>query len=385
MTATAATAAGSESSDGRGFGRREFCLALAATASIAAAPALLARDSKTKGGKGKSDDAIVFGTAGAEMDRHLCDAALFPEGFNGVALVARDGKILLEKGYGVADAAANAPLRRDALFDWCSVSKHFTAAAVLRLEMQKKLDVDAPLSKVLKDVPKDKSKITLRHLMNHTSGLAGKPPRPFSRAESEDRESLIRWVLEDGIAAPPGEHWEYSNAGYFLLAAIVERVSGKRFEDHCREQLFKPAGLSETFLIGEPKLPLDRVPLDKRGTGDKFAYGTELTWGYRGAGGVVASVADMLRWDRALRGKKVLSDAAKKKYYEVGKSDYALGWEVKKQGALSYEHSGRTGDVVTFYMRWMDPDVVVALAHNEEPKTHPERTAYALAALARNA
>lgn len=370
----------------RNLSRREW---ISAATLLACAPSFArAYDTKKKSQKDAAKSAaVVQGAGGKDADAYLTDAARFKEGFSGVALVARDGKVLLRKGYGVAQADKSTPIGADALFDWCSVTKQWTAAAVLKLEMQKKLDIDAPLSKALKDVPKDKAKVTLRHLMNHTSGIGRETPQPFSQAESEDRDALCRWVLGTKMAAEPGEKWEYSNAAYFLLAAIIEKVSGKSYEEYTRENVFKPANLTDTWFIGDPKLPMERVPQDDRGRGVKFAYGDRLTWGYRGAGGIVASVADMLAWDRALRGTKVLSEAAKKKYYEVGKNEYALGWEVKKNGgAIEYSHSGHTGKVVTFFLRWVDPDVVVALALNEEPpQEHPSLTAAALAAIARNA
>lgn len=369
----------------RSASRRAF---LGAAATVLFLPGVArSADGKKKPGKKGEAGATVSGAAGEELDAYLTDASRFAQGLSGAALVARDGRVLLRKGYGVADAGKATPIAADALFDWCSVTKQWTAAAILRLEMAKKLALDAPLPKLLKDVPKDKAKITLRHLLNHTSGLSGKAERPFSRAEAEDRDSLIRWVLGCEMASEPGETWAYSNAAYFLLAAIVEKVSGKTYEDYCREQVFAPAGLKDTWIIGDPKLPLDRVPLDDRGRGVKFAYGESLSWGYRGAGGIVAPVSELLAWDRALRGTKVLSEAAKKKYYEVGKNDYALGWDVKQNaGVVEYSHSGHTGKVITFYLRWLDPDVVVALALTEDPpQEHPQSTAAALATIARNA
>lgn len=327
---------------------------------------------------------IVDGDAGKALDDWLTDADRFKGGFSGVVLVARDGRILLQKGYGVADAGSGAAIGKDALFDWCSVTKQWTAAAVLKLEMQKKLDVDAPLSKVLKDVPKDKAKVTLRHLMNHTSGLST-AAEGFDDGVATDREAFVRWALALPMTSEPGSKWEYNNTAYFLLAAIIEKVSGATYERYVKDNLFKPAGLADTFFIGDPDLDMSRVPKDDRGKGVQFAYGNKLSWGYRGAGGIVASVADMLAWDRALRGTKVLSEAAKKKYYEVGLDGYACGWFVKNaDGATEYSHSGHTGKVFTYYLRRIDPDVVVAIALNEEPAVHPEVTANGLAAIARN-
>lgn len=335
--------------------------------------------------KGKKDagDGVVAGDVGAALDRYLSSTKRFPEGFSGCALVAKKGEVFLEKGYGIADAGRNVPMRADMLWDWCSVSKQFTAAAVLRLEMQKKLSIDDPLKKLFPKLEGSKAKITLRQLMNHTSGLAttGDFPRDNS---AFDRETMVKAMLAVPMVSDPGQKWEYNNIAYFLLAAIVEKVSGETFERFVAENLFQPAKLADAHLIGDPKLDLKRVPLDERGTGQVFQYGERLSWGYRGAGGFVLSCRDMLRWHQALQGERVLSEAAKKKYYEVGLNGYALGWEVSKgTGRLIYAHSGRTGDIVTYYLRQMDDDIVVALAFNYDPKADPGAHARALETIAR--
>jgi CubicO group peptidase (beta-lactamase class C family) len=291
--------------------------------------------------------------------------------------------VLLEKGYGVADADQGTPMRADMLWDWCSVSKQFTAAAVLKLEMQKKLAIDDPLSEIFPKVDEAKAEVTLRQLMNHTSGIAATADFPRD-ATVFDREAMLKVMLEAPMVAEPGKQWAYNNLAYFLLAVIVEKASGKPFERYCAEQLFEPAGLETACMIGEAKLDLARVPRDDRGRGQPFEYGERLSWGYRGAGGVVMSCRDMLRWHQALLGEKVLSQAAKEKYYQVGLQDYALGWGVSKAtGRLVIEHGGATGEVRTHFLRQMDDDVVVALACNWVPPDYLGIHAHALAAIAR--
>src|SRR5262245_12988990 len=135
--------------------------------------------------------------------------------------------------------------------------------------------------------------------------------------------------------------------------------------------------------IGDGKADHARVPFDERGAGKQFAYGPRMSWGYRGAGGALASVFDMLKWDEALRGEKVLSKAAKEDYYKVGMQDYALGWEVRSgPGGRRASHSGKTGHVITFFLRLLDQPLVVVLAYSYEPKIHPQVTAEELAQLA---
>ncbi len=346
-------------------------------------PAKPQKPAKGKPGDAKGDG-VVEPKVGAILDRFMQSKKIFPEGFNGSVLVAKGGEILLEKGYGIADAAKNTPIRADALWDWCSITKQFTAAAILKLEMQKKLSIDAPLAKVCPDCPKDKAKVTLRMLMNHTSGIDN-TCKTIPHDAFTDREQMMKGFLNSPLISEPGSKWDYSNVAYFFLAGLIEKVSGQPYEKFIHEQLWKPGGVTDAFLIGDGDLDIRRVPKDDRGKGVEFAYGPRLTWGYRGAGGAVLTPRAMLAWDRALRGDKVLSADAKKKYYEVGKDNYALGWEISNvAGDTVAAHSGHTGNVITYYLRNLTGDIVVAIAYSYEPPTHPQITANNLMVIAKN-
>lgn len=342
------------------------------------APALTAQKGKAKAG----DDATVHGKLGDELDGIVAAFDAAAGGFAGVVLVARDGRILLEKGYGVHDAATGRPVGVDSLWDWASVTKQFTAAALLRLQDKKKLDLDDPLRKHWPKTPADKKGVTVRHLLEHTSGIqAGF--RGEWEFDSSRRTSLEELVLALPVESKPGEKHEYSNSGYALAAALVEKLSGKSFEDYCRQELFAPAGMKDAGMIGDRELDLDRVPKIERGVGFtdrpaefRFAYGNTLGWGYRGSGGVVATARDMFAWDQALRGTRLLSAKARKELFTVAKDDYALGWMVRRlpAGECAF-HSGGVLGVVTMYYRLLDADVVVALACNYTPKDNPARLA----------
>ncbi len=326
---------------------------------------------------------------GTEFDKAV---AAFDEkdgGFCGSVLVAAKGKVLLEKGYGLANAKEKKPIGTDALWDWASTSKQFTAAAVLKLQDLKKLKLDDTLATFYQEAPADKAKVTVRQLLSHTSGIeAGFASGPQWQCDSSKRDSFEQMMLKLPMVSKPGEKWEYSNSSYGLAAAIVERVSGKTFEEFCVEQLFKPAGMKDAAFIGWKGLDLTRVPKIERGNGfgegqDElaFAYGNELSWGYRGCGGAVATTRDMFHWDRALRGDKVLSKAAREEYYRPVLNDYGLGWFVR--GGSRVEHGGSVRGVVTQYVRLLDDDIVVALVFSYEPKENPQQLAEALIKLAR--
>jgi CubicO group peptidase (beta-lactamase class C family) len=202
------------------------------------------------------------------------------------------------------------------------------------------------------------------------------------------------------MVAKPGEKWEYSNSGYALVAAIIERVTGLSFEEFCVEYVFRPAGMKDATMIGygsldaaSPQTALGRVPKIDRGAGftDRpghfhFAYGDQLTWGYRGCGGVVATARDLLAWDRALRDGRFLGKQSVADLYKPGLKDYALGWEVRKSAdGQCVQHSGGVFGVVTYYLRLLDEDVVVALTCSYTPKEHPARIADKLVRIAKGA
>jgi CubicO group peptidase (beta-lactamase class C family) len=349
-------------------------LTILGLAVVLAAVSVAIADDKTKA-KGKKPDPaaaepkpIVEGEAGERLDNRISAMDESLGGFNGSAFVASGDKVLLEKGYGVADAKSGRKILPNAMWDWASVTKQFTAAAVLRLEMKKKLAVGDTLGKLCPDCPKDKAKVTIRQLLNHTSGVQS-GFREEWHFDSRSRDALKKLVLGLPMESKPGEKFDYSNSAYGFVAALVEEASGKSWEDYCVDELFRPAGMTDACTIGHKALDLERVPRQERGTKDPFPYGPELTWGYRGCGGVVASAREMWLWDRALRGDKLLGPAQKKELYEPALESYALGWQVRRDAIGPYvEHSGAVGTNVTWYRRYLDADIVIALAMNYRTK-----------------
>jgi CubicO group peptidase (beta-lactamase class C family) len=333
----------------------------------------------------------IEGEIGKKLDEHMARVDKEDGGFCGNVIVAAGGKVLLEKGYGIADASEKTVMPVDALWDWASVSKQVTAAAILRLQDKKKLKLDDPIKKHYPEVAKDQGSVTLRQLLNHTSGIEAGFKREWS-FDALSRESFEKLHVKLPLVAKPGEKWEYNNSAYAFLAALVERLTKKTFEEYCAEELFKPAGLREAAFIGVPTLDLKRVPKINRGVGFpeanrasfKFAYGNTMTWGYRGCGGTVMTTRDMYLWDRALRGEKVLSKAAKDELYKPALNNYALGWEVTKGplGATA-SHSGGVQGVVAYVLRGLDEDFCVAFVCSYEPKINVATLAQDLARMAR--
>jgi CubicO group peptidase (beta-lactamase class C family) len=326
-----------------------------------------------------ADQPVVSGETGRRLDEYLSRLERF--GFAGGAVAIRGKDVLLLKSYGLADRARNVPLTTDSVYNLGSITKQFTAAAILTLEMQGKLSVTDPVSKFLDGVPADKAAITLHHLLTHSSGLES----DFSPGDYEPvgREEYVRRALQSTLLFKPGAGYEYSNAGYSLLAAIVEKISGQAYEAYLTEHVFKPAGMKESGYKAPAWAP-DRVARGYRGGED---WGTIVQriqepgapyWTLRGNGGLHTTLGDMVAWHRALGTDAVLSKEARSKYVTPyvaegprGLSYYAYGWAVSKsaRGTTVVQHNGGNGIYVAEFLRFPDEDAMLFLTSTDADVT----------------
>ncbi len=249
----------------------------------------------------------------ANMDKFLADAAE-TKGFSGVLLVVKNGKVLLEKGYGFADCGRTRKVTPDMVFDIGSLTKPITRVAVLKLQAQGKLKLDDPISRHLDGVPEDKAGITIMHLMRHTSGLKD------VFGDDEDyvtKDWLVRSALGSKLLFEPGKPGDiedpYSNAGYALLGAIIEKLSGKSYEAYVNENVLKPAGLTQTGYF-HPKWKKEQVVCGFRdekpwGSVRDFYGKKEPSWNLIAAGGMLSTAAELNRFFTALHQNKVLPRA----------------------------------------------------------------------------
>ncbi|GGV66062.1 serine hydrolase [Streptomyces longisporoflavus] len=289
-----------------------------------------------RSGGGKAGEAPVSrDPADPDIDRYL-DRVL-PQGSGITVAAARGGKLKHCAGRGYADRAAKTPATCDTVYDVMSITKQFTAAAILKLEMSGKLRVSDRIGEHLGAVPEDKRAITLHQLLTHTAGL------PESLGDDYDplsRRQLLTGVLKAPLRSAPGKEFRYSNAGYSLLAAIVEKASGLSYERYLAQSLFRPAGMTRTgYVLPAWKREQVAVEYDRHGR----AQGRPMdhpwapdgpSWNLRGNGGMLSTTRDMFRWHRALTGDSVLSETAKKKLFapqvRVPQLDgaYGYGWVV---------------------------------------------------------
>lgn len=217
---------------------------------------------------------------------------LTAQGFAGSVLVACGERIVFSGDYGLT------PQGTPPSYWVASMSKQFTAAAILKLAEQGRLRLDDPLGRYFQDVPADKAGITLMQLLTHRSGLR----QAYAADGLTDRDAAARAILSGDLAARPGEAFTYSNDNFTLLAMIVEQVSGRSFEDYVAREVFAPAGLRNAGFW--PDAGSDFVPpILEALTGEV----SQANWGFRGGIGMRVSASDLLAWANALDEGRVLS------------------------------------------------------------------------------
>ena len=323
-----------------------------------------------------ADDPETKTVADGEAGRRIVAFARAAEGrgFSGVVLAGKGGRVVAAVGVGSADVEGKTPNTPATLFEIASLSKQFTAAAVLRAQELRRLSLDDPIGKHLSDVPEDCGAITVRHLLQHTSGIPGSN----SEGGGMDVAEVLPVFLRGGPQHPPGTHWEYWNQGYALLTVIVSRASGRDFLEFCRAELFQRAKLKATGFTGDPAPKKAAVAVGRSKDG-RHRSALEPPYGpfelqYRGMGGVVTSAWDLWRWDRALRTDAVLRSESRKALLTPGLHDYALGWVVAKDGGgrAVVSHGGDVRGFHTEMRRFPDEDAcVVVLANADDAPVRP--------------
>jgi len=299
-------------------------------------------------------------------------------GFAGTVLIAIDGQIVLQKGYGLANRENQTPNTPETLFTTGSVTKQFTAAAIMKLVEMDKVSLDATLADYFVGLPDDKMGITLHQLLTHSSGLVGDvTDGDFSETISFD-EYFDR-VVSAQLRFSPGEKYAYSNAGYTILAQIIQLASGQSYEKFLREQLFEPAGMNSTgYSLPEEDLQSFatgyRFSVIESGTVvDRIREAGEVPPTLKGNGGLSSNLGDMYRWYQALSQASVLSQNSIERLttpyiaeQASGESHYGYGWAIynSDRDTKIVNHNGGNG--VFFHdLLWLpEEDAVIILFSN---------------------
>jgi CubicO group peptidase (beta-lactamase class C family) len=281
--------------------------------------------------------------------------ATVPAGSSGTLVAARGGEMVHCDGWGTADHEAGTPTTCDTVYDLQSMTKQFTAAAVLSLQMQGRLDVADRMAGYLDGVPPDKHGITIEHLLTHTAGLIGAlggDYQPLSRAD------MIARAFASVLRSEPGERYRYSNVGYSLLAAIVEVASGQSYEGYLAEHLLGPAGMTQTGYV-LPEWDERDIAVEYDADGDAHGRPPDHPWAadgpfwnLRGNGGLLSTARDMYRWHQALQDGTVLDHASLRALFRprvreqpAGRTYYGYGWVVAEHPELGRVvwHDGGNG------------------------------------------
>jgi CubicO group peptidase (beta-lactamase class C family) len=328
----------------------------------------------------------------AKVDEYMNAAVKF-EKFSGRILIARDGLPLVTRSYGMANYELKAPTTPKTVFQIGSVSKQFTAMAIMQLKERGKLQVNDSICKYLEDCPAAWQPITIHQLLTHTSGIRGFSTLPDwderISVSSYTRTGFVKEFRDLPLQFVPGEKYTYSNSGYYLLGLIIERTSGKSYGEFLSENIFVPLGMKSSKYNEHPTL----VP--NRATGyywelDSFisAPNENLALSFASSG-IYTTVEDLLRWDKALYTEKLVSRKSLNEIFtpftkgapEGDQYSYGYGWNLgKKFDRQSISHSGRHNGFKAYIIRFPSERVTVLVQGNSD-RANATRTGTNLAAM----
>jgi CubicO group peptidase (beta-lactamase class C family) len=267
--------------------------------------------------------------------------------------VFRDGEIALVRAYGLAQVEEGVPCEPHTNFRLASVTKQFTAMAVLICHERGLLSLEDPITRFFPDFPEIGEQITVRRLLNHTSGMVSYEDLiPDEQTEQvHDRDVLAMVQTQHGTFFTPGSQYRYSNSGYSLLAMIVEEVSGQSFAEFLRDNIFLPLGMENTvaFEDGISEVPHRAMGYRETDEGDFVFRDQSVTSAVLGDGGIYTSVLDFARWDEALCGETLVSRESIEEAFTSGvltdgtETGYGFGWRFEERGGVRVIfHNGST-------------------------------------------
>lgn len=310
--------------------------------------------------------AAIDRIASEEIDQHKVAS-------HAVAVV-KDGQIVVARGYGFANLENQVPATAETVYRLGSITKQFTAMAIMLLVEDGKLSVDDELTKFLPDYPTGGRQITIRHLLNHTSGIKDftrtKDFEKFARLDHTHDEMRALFQIEP-LDFEPGTKWGYSNGGYYLLGMIIEKASGQKYEEFLEQRIFEPLNMSATR-YGHPQ---QLIP--HRAAGYKYFFG-QLTNDDGismdppfAAGALVSNIIDMIKWHQALEAGALVSSKSYEEMYRPTKiangtsRPYGYGWRVARlAGHNTIGHGGGINGFSTMISRYPDDHLAVIVLSN---------------------
>jgi len=306
-------------------------------------------------------------------------------GFSGTVAVQYKNEPVLIKSFGYADEANLVPNGPDIIYDIGSLSKQFTSAAILKLEMLGKLSVSDSLAKFFPDLPQDKGDITVHQLLTHTSGLPGRAGRS---SDPVNGEQLIEKLIRAPLLSNPGDSVIFSDFGYNVLGLIIEKASETSYEQFLRDHLFNEAGLKNTGYV-LPDWNREKIAHGYSNCRD-WGKPTDLNWSdegpywnLKGAGGLLSTPSDLLAWIPALESNAILDDLSRNKlftpYVKQGqrqRGSFGYGWKIftSSRNTTVHAHDGFNGRFFIDCLRYSEDDVTILVLSNRVRFGNPSLT-----------
>ncbi len=323
--------------------------------------------------------AFAANLAGAQ-DKKAIDAfvtsLMQKRGVPGVSIaIVREGKVIYAKGYGLSDIENDVPAKPETVYQIGSMTKQFTAAIVMQLVDEGKVKIDEPARTYLTDLPEAWKAVTVRQLLNHTSGIRSYTDIPTfgSKMREPVGSGFLAYIQNEKPDFAPGEKWHYNNSGYFLLGMLIEKVTGNKYRDELQKRILKPLGMSSTQFNDWGAVIKNRARGYDPGKSPRNAQYIDYGWP-GAAGAIVSTVLDLAKWDAALyRDAPVRQSLLKESWTPVklnggGTYDYGFGWFLGKLGDTPIvEHGGDIPGFNSDILRVPSKQVSIIVLCNADP------------------
>ena len=305
----------------------------------------------------------------------LIDGHMKVSGFSGSVLLAKDGKPLVAKGYGYANVEWQVPNTTNTKFRIGSITKQFTSMIVMKLREQGKIKLEDSMCVYVSPCPDTWKPVTIHHLLTHTSGIptyTGIPAWREVNMMSKTTDQIIAFFRDLPLQWTAGERYAYNNSGYFLLGVIIEKITGRKYEQALQDMVLTPLGLSDTGYDWS-KTIISRRAAGYSGTGASLANTAALDMQHPyAAGSMYSTVEDLLKWDQALYTTTLLPEAAKQIMWTPFRDNYAYGWNVVPATANAFGghrrvmHGGGINGFSAMIVRLPEPRMTVIVLCNND-------------------
>lgn len=298
------------------------------------------------------------------------------QGIMGLSIgIVKNGKVIMAKGYGLANIELNSPATEKTVYKIASVSKQFIAVGIMKLVEEGSLRVSDPITKFIKNAPAKWNSITIRHLLNHTSGLPVDPPG-FDGMKEQADSIYIKNAFNDSLAFPPGSKFEYSNFGYFILADIIRVTSHLSFSEYMKKYIFDECGLNNTRTTSLEAIIPNRAAGYIKNAKDPIQNAPNYV-ALRPSGAFLSNINDLLKWEITMQNNKLLTQ---KSWNQIRNDTvktpltmdneaiyYGYGWMTNKvSGKQFLHHGGSLPGFKSVYFRYIDDKTAIIILTNSD-------------------